>query len=23
MADDYRSQPSGDSGEKMACGTIR
>lgn len=22
MADDYRSQPSGDSGEKMACGTI-
>lgn len=23
MADDYRSQPSGDSGEKVACGTIR
>ncbi|MBE5922708.1 MAG: superoxide dismutase family protein [Lachnospiraceae bacterium] len=23
MPDDFRSQPAGDSGEKMACGTIR
>ena len=23
MADDFRSQPSGDSGEKIACGVIR